>query len=123
MRVLFVLILVAALSILGWLYLTRSESAPKLPSFITETLPKEATPAPSTPEPVQIAPPGTYYITQRILSGTKNGVKELVPGDEVKLMYREKDGTMLVTDGESEFRISPSAATKDRAEAMRAAAQ
>ena len=126
MRAFFVLILVAAISFLGWHYFTRSESAPKLPplpSFISEALPKNLTPPPpATPEPPRIAPPGTYFITQRILQGTKNGVRELVPGDEVKLMFREKDGTMLVTDGQDEFRIAPSAASKDRTDAMRAAA-
>lgn len=72
--------------------------------------------APSPSAAPKIAPPGIYFLTERVVTQTESGVQALNPGDEVRLMYRHKDGTMLVTDGRYEFRVKPSSVSRVRAQ-------
>jgi len=129
MRALFVLIVLGGIAYLGWVF--RQELSDKVSQIIPHTT---SAPEPSAPPPPddraparpplantqELAPPGTYYVTERIVTQTEAGVKALNPGEEVKLMYRHKDGTMLVTNGREEFVVKPSALTRDRAQAARA---
>ena len=71
----------------------------------------------------QTAAPGVFYAVERVSVKTATGVKALHPGEEVRLMYRYKDGSMLVTTGHDEFVLKPSALTKDRELAARIAPQ
>ena len=73
----------------------------------------------STP---QIAPPGVYYVLERVKVETKTGVKALRPGEAVRLVYRNNDGTILVTTGREEFLVKETAMTRDRIRALNAAA-
>lgn len=135
MRPFFVAIIVVAIGYLGWIFYHESRN-PALPSFVK----KEAAPAPTaaplvaptaadrrpaSPRPVAPSPPaarpGVFYALERITRQTEAGVKALNPGEEVRLMYRNKDGTMLVTNGRDEFVVKPSVLTLDREQARGAA--
>ncbi len=115
MRLFFSAIVLAAAGYLGWVFFHESRDTP--PSSFAE---KEAPPGSVTtaarpaPATLQIAPPGVFYATERVAVQTATGVKALHRGEEVKLMYRNKDGTMLVTNGRDEFVVKPSSLTKNR---------
>lgn len=122
MRALFVLLVIVALSYLGWV-IFREASNPEEPSLplgkAAEAKPASvaanATPsAPVVAAAADLAPPGVFYTIERVSVETATGVKALIPGEEVKLMYRYKDGRMLVTNGSDEFVVNASALTQDR---------
>lgn len=60
--------------------------------------------ASTTPPPprIRIAPPGIYFLATRVSVTTDSGVIAILPGEEVKLMYRNKDGTVRVQWGKQD---------------------
>lgn len=82
---------------------TRSATAPQTP------------PTPQTPTspPAESVRPGVFYVLERVSVQTPTGVKALNPGEEVRLMYRNKNGTVLVTDGRDEFTVRTKSLTQD----------
>ena len=127
MRLFFAIIVVAAIGYLGWVFYRESsgaqlsvlagKEAPPLP-ITASTAQHPATPAPASARG-QLAPPGVFYATERVVVQNATGVKALNPGEEVKLMYRYRNGSMLVTNGRDEFVVKPSSLTKDRPTAPR----
>ncbi len=126
MRAIFVGIVVLAVAYLGWVLFRDSRSEGAAPGETTDTpaalaepssTPRAAPPVASAPGP-RFAPPGVFYARERVSVETTTGVKALIPGEEVKLMYRYKDGKMRVTDGQSEFVVKPSALTQDREQVL-----
>ena len=59
------------------------------------------------------APPGTFLVTERASVETKDGVIAIVPGDQVRLIERHKNGTLTVTNGHEEFVVKESQVTSD----------
>jgi hypothetical protein len=116
MRTLFVVLLAAALGALAWIF--RAELAPHFQKVAGSPAPPTVAPEPPSSAPVT---PGVFFAKERIVSETPHGVKALRPGEEVRIMYRHRDGRMLVTNGHDEFTVPPSAVTRDRTEAARAA--
>jgi hypothetical protein len=145
-RTIFILLLVGALVFVGWKFRDRysflfprgakpaptAETAESFPPTQPDPSPAELnTPPAVPPDPFQtpdipapttspLAPPGTFYLLQRVSRQTETGIKAARAGTEVRLMYRHKNGTMLVTDGSNEFLVKPAAVTRDRGLADRA---
>ena len=67
--------------------------------------------APAGGKPV--APPGTYYMMDRVSAETKSGVIAIVPGDLVKLLERRENGTLRVTNGQADFDVKEQQVTQD----------
>ncbi|MEA3208038.1 MAG: hypothetical protein QOE70_1095 [Chthoniobacter sp.] len=120
MRILFVVIVLAAIGYLAWEFTL----APKAPLPTEAASPAAAGPAaevPGTPEGVAPPPaprrkepaPGIFYVTERVTVQTEIGVKALWPGEEVQLLLRQRDGTMKVLSGKHEFVVKPSQLTGD----------
>lgn len=87
----------------------QSESAaPATPSFES----KIASPEAAAGEK-QFAPPGIFYVVDRVSVMTNNGVKALSPGEQVKLMQRIGKDRMKVTTGEEDFEVKTSQVTND----------
>jgi hypothetical protein len=101
----------------------QTEAANAIPIPATAPSSPAAKPPQTTAPPSSLAPPGVYYAGERISIKNETGVKALHPGEEVKLMYRYKDGSMLVTNGRHEFVVKAAALTKDREQAARAPAR
>jgi hypothetical protein len=107
----------------------------------TATPPTPATPAvPATPAPPRFVsriqtqdpastgdsgkvPPGTFLVIERASVETKDGVIAIVPGDQVRLLDRRKDGTLKVTNGQVDFVVNESQVTQDIAIAQNAERQ
>src|SRR5687767_12877249 len=136
MRTLFILIVIGALGYLGYIYqddikdrfqkiTQKGEDSPesdetsKIPGPGGD-LPPGAMPPPATPAEKRTAPPGVYYVTKRVSVQSANGVKALSPGEMVKLVYRNKDGTSKVTTGKDDFIVKDTQLTNDVATAERA---
>ncbi|MGB8170709.1 MAG: hypothetical protein WCF18_24610 [Chthoniobacteraceae bacterium] len=125
MRWMFGAIVVVAVAYLGWVVYREATSTSVAPLVETIAPPAptpftaSARPAPpiSAQTRARFAPPGVFYVRERISMETTTGVKALNPGDEVKLMYRYKNGTMRITDGQYEFVVKSSALTQDREQA------
>ena len=128
------LLLVAALGYGAYNY--RREIVQRVPALAplvpaeessSDEVAGSVTPTPAPPAPVspaetpQLAPPGIFYAKERVVVQGDSGIKALRPGEEVRLMYRHKDGRMLVTNGRYEFTVAPASLTRDRAEALRGA--
>jgi len=133
MRLLFIIIIVGALGYLGWVYreelsgkietVTSSESTPA-PAADTSpegvTPPIGAPPPPAaTPFPKEMAPAGSFYVKERVSVEVPEGIKALNPGELVKMVYRNKDGTARVTTGKTDVTIKESMLTSDPAEIKR----
>lgn len=128
MRALFVAVVVVAVGYLGWvIFRETAHSTTALPvskneatpAPVATTLVAQTAPAPSETTTTQVAPPGVFYAIERVSVQTETGVKALTPGEEVRLMYRYKNGTMLVTNGRDEFVVKASALTKNRGELLK----
>ena len=136
MRPFFVAIVVVAIGYLGWMFYRESRT-PTPPLLVNKDVtpaptvapitPRDADRRPASPLPVAATPPGArpgvFYAIERITRQTETGVKALNAGEEVRLMYRNKDGTMLVTNGRDEFVVKPSALSRDPEQALRAASR
>jgi hypothetical protein len=61
----------------------------------------------------EFAPPGIFYVVERVSVMTSNGVKALSPGEEVRLLQRIGKGRMKVTAGKDDFEVKESQVTND----------
>lgn len=129
MRTLFIVIVVVAIGYLGWTF--REELTGKIqeitnpnakPAETAEATPPpvepvaDLPPTPATlPMPTELAPPGSFYVKERVTVVTDTGVKALRKGELVRLMYRNKDGTVRVTANaaKAEMTIKESFLTND----------
>lgn len=93
----------------------KPETAPP-PSVAAETPP----PAPAaTPEPIaaapephrNLAPPGTYYIVQRVSVTTDSSIIGILPGTKVTMV--NAGPPLHVTDGQNQFDVQPDQVTND----------
>lgn len=94
----------------------RAEPSP-LPLVQTPTRPA-ATP---TPDARRLAPPGEYYLLNRISVTTESGVLGVNAGTKVLLLERQENGALKVTDGPDDFIVAASEITNDLDAAERAA--
>ena len=129
MRLFFLAIILAAVGSLGWVFLHDARATPP-PVVEGKELPPTPLAPPAAPRPglpsaaapvvsnPNAARPGVFFARERVTRQNATGIKALNPGEEVKLMYRYKDGSMLVTNGHDEFVVKPSAVTKDRPPAL-----
>ncbi len=83
-------------------------SAPPRPEFKS----KVPVPESSALNEKHVAPPGVFYLLERISAETKNGIVAVVPGDEVKLLKRTGD-VLKVTIGTADFDVKASQVTDD----------
>lgn len=60
-----------------------------------------------------IAKPGVFYVLERTSIQHASGVAAVVPGEEVKLLKRNDNGTMKVTTGKYDFEMKESQLTND----------
>ena len=134
MKGLIILIAVAAAGYFGYTYYT--DNKPEIDQRIGAILQKEGTAEPSAEpsEPAapaapafeskiettgvaagekQFAPPGIFYVIDRVSVMTNSGVKALSPGEQVKLMQRIGKDRMKVTTGEDDFEVKTSQVTND----------
>lgn len=141
MKGLFILLLIGAAGYFGYAHYTGNktvveqqiraalklpESAPAAPT--TAALP--STPLPVLPPPPvfesriaappvaqsgekQYAPPGVFYVVERVSMETDSGVKAVSPGERVKLLQRLNNGRMRVTTGDADFEVKASQVTND----------
>lgn len=82
------------------------------PVSATQAAPVAAPPiAAAAPAPHRLAPPGVYYLRERVSVTTDTGVTGISPGTRVIVLTA---GTpMRVTDGQSEFTVMASQVTND----------
>ena len=59
------------------------------------------------------APPGVFYVVERVSMETASGIKAISPGEQVKLLQRMKNGKMRVTTGDADFEVKPTQVTND----------
>lgn len=88
--------------------------APVLPAFKSRI---DTGQQPAAGEPDK-APPGVYYVTERVSVVTGSGIKALSIGEQVKLMQRLPGGKMKVTIetpeyGAADFEVKQSQVTND----------
>ena len=141
MRQLFILIVLAAVGYLGYNYYQENYGsgeplrlpwnkvddttapADDVAGAQREDAPPGAPPAPVfksrvpvaenvPPGEKQVAPPGTFYMIERVSVETPTGIIAMVPGDQVKLLQR-KGGTLKLTNGSVDFEVKESQVTSD----------
>ena len=128
LRFLLTLLVVGALGYVGYVYWS-DHGVEWLAKLNPSTATTEATPgpaatpapvvqsAPPTPEPLppesRFAPPGIYYMLERVSVETDRGVKAINPGEEVKLMMRKGGGVMRVTIDGRDFDVKEKQVTND----------
>jgi hypothetical protein len=91
------------------------------PGATTRGVFKSRIPAVETAGPgeKQLAPPGVFYMLERVTAETKNGITAVVPGDEVKLLSRNGNKLRVIM-GATEFEVTESQVTNDIALAREA---
>ena len=71
-------------------------------------------PAPAaTPDMRRLAPPGVYYLVNRISVTTDSGVIGVNAGTKVLVLERQENGELKVTDGPDDFIVAASEITND----------
>lgn len=80
-------------------------------------------PAPKRQEPItmpadlprtgRVAPPGFFYMLDRVSMKTDTGVVAVIPGEEVRLMQRMSRGRLRITTGKYDFEVKESQVTRD----------
>jgi hypothetical protein len=135
MKWLSVVLFVAALCGLGYFFRDQIQHqlSPdnKAPVSAPEPAAALSTPIPATPAPTAavaptpskpplklepgkfFAPPGVYYMTERVSVTTDDGVAALNVADQVKLVEKLPGNRMKVTDGRNTVIIKTSQATND----------
>jgi hypothetical protein len=94
----------------------KARPTPAPPKFVSRiAVPNNA----AAGEPGKV-PPGTFLVIERASVVTKDGVSAIVPGDQVRLVERHKDGTLTVTNGQADFVVKESQVTQDIAIAQNA---
>jgi hypothetical protein len=130
MRQLIYLVIIAAAAYVGYSYYagkgpvnlerfsfskraeTEEPSAPDAKAT-PEFKSKIALPSGSAPGEKRLAKPGIFYMLERVSAETPTGIVAAVPGDEVRLMARNENGTMKITNGKAEFVVKASQVTND----------
>ncbi|HEV7867016.1 MAG TPA: hypothetical protein VGO90_05005 [Chthoniobacteraceae bacterium] len=134
MRTLLILVVIGALGYLGYTYQEEikeqfqkitQKGEPAKDSEETAQAPGAEAPSgavqpAATPAEKRTAPPGVYYVTKRVSVQVEHGIKALVPGEMVKIVFRNKNGTARVTTGKEDFDVKESQLTNDLATAERA---
>ncbi len=69
--------------------------------------------APELPRTGRVAPPGFFYMLERVSKKTDNGVIAVIPGEQVRLMQRKSNGRLRITTGRHDFDIKESQVTQD----------
>lgn len=132
MRNLLYLLLIAGAAYLGWNYL-QNRPLPFSPTEIETEPSVTVRQAPEFESKIQIpegaaaqkalAPPGVYYMLERVSVSTADGVKAMVPGEEVRLVERPKPGRMKVTAEGTTFDVAETQVTNDLQRAQAAEKQ
>lgn len=139
MRTLFVIIVVVAAGYLAYTYyqehlekaLEQAEGGQPSETVTGTGQAKKASPRPASSLPAatpvfqstteipsgppgekHLAPPGVFYMLERISAQTSSGIRAVVPGEQVKLVQRKGD-TLKVTDGIVDFEVKGSQVTND----------
>lgn len=133
MRKIAIIIVVIAIGYLAWMFksgggfvtLDLTDRIPGIPGVPGASSP-DASPAPveiapATPAPEALSPL-SYYVTVRIKKEDSSGVRFLRIGEVVKEMYKNNDGTVVVTTGTDQFVVKESQLTKDPAKVAAAQA-
>lgn len=92
-----------------------SSSVPPAPTFQS----KIEIPA-GAPGEKKLAPPGVFYMVDRISIETPSGVQAVNPGEQVKLLARMKNGRMKVAQGAIDFEVKETQVTNDLERAQQA---
>lgn len=66
----------------------------------------------ATPRAKRLAPPGVYYLTERISITTDSGIRAFRPGERV-IAVKKQQKKWMVTDGTSDLEVSPRQLTND----------
>lgn len=140
MKALFYLIILAAAGYLAWSYYQGTLPLAQIgvpedsqPAPATDTAAARPTAMPATPVfksriatanavtqgDKKVAPPGFFYMRERVTAETKTGIIAAVPGDEVKLVQRN-GGKLRVSVHGAEFEVKESQVTNDVVEAQEA---
>jgi hypothetical protein len=144
MRFLLTVIVIAAAGYFGYNYYLehKEEVDQKIAALMNKANPEEApeestqesTPAappkrtfeskiemPETaPGEKKVAPPGVFYMVDRISFETDSGIRAINPGEQVKLLQRMKNGRMKVMQGTDEFEVKETQVTNDLEVALQA---
>lgn len=133
MRQLFILIVLVAAGYLGYnFYQERFATKPPESEPAPEVAPAEpaqpslppspaATPAPEFQSKIemppegekQVAPPGVFYMLERVSIETDTGIRAVIPGEKMMLLKRNDDGTLKLNDGKSDFVVKETQVTND----------
>lgn len=136
MKGLLTLLVLAGLGFFGYNYYVdhKAEIDEKLNALLKREQPAQVAsapePAPAQPAPAAVpdapafeskvdaagekfAPPGVFYVVDRVSAMTNNGVKAVSPGEKVKLLQRLGNGRMKVTTGDADFEVKESQVTND----------
>jgi hypothetical protein len=112
---------VVLLFYLAFVFWKNSTATPAAPPTPVAAAAPVATPVP-TPTPAVIdvappaprknlAPPGTYYVIQRVSVTTDSGITGIAPGTRVTMV--SPGPPMRVTDGQNQFEVQPDQVTND----------
>jgi hypothetical protein len=130
MRVFASLLVIAAAAYIGYVVFTHrqvpSAEAPDAgaptgeiaegsePQAPAEPVFKSKIPIPDGPPGEKhYAPPDTFYVLERVSYAHATGVAAIVPGESVRLVKRNPNGTMKVRSGLYEFEVKDSQVTND----------
>jgi hypothetical protein len=68
----------------------------------------------------KLAPPGVFYMLDRVSIENASGVHAINPGEPVNLLQRMKNGRMKVTQGPYDFEVKETQVTNDLEVAVQA---
>ncbi len=68
---------------------------------------------PDQPRTGRTAPPGFFYMLERVSMKTDSGIVAVIPGEEVRLMQRMSKGRLRITTGKYDFEVKESQVTRD----------
>jgi hypothetical protein len=142
MRFLLTVIVIAVVGYFGYNYYLehKAEIDAKIAALTNKVTPEEAPadleegPA-ATPQPTfqskiempdvapgekRLAPPGVFYMVDRISIETPTGVRAVNPGEQVKLLQRMNNGRLKVMQGTSDFEVNEKQVTNDLDVALQA---
>ena len=131
MRLIASLLIIAAAVYIGYVVYTKQSPLREAPdgdaAAVTGEVAGESGPeAPAEPVfkskiPIPDGPPGekhyassnTFYVLERVIYQHTNGIAAIVPGESVRLVKQNPNGTMKVRSGLYEFEVKESQVTND----------